>query len=217
MDKTNSIKIFPIFLILSFVCVLFLSIGYAQVTYDLNVEGDISLRSQQGVVIKRVDELLKKQYYLNQNLYESLNILQEILSKLDNSIMNFKKLNTVLQKIIEIFERTDNRTRECILYLLTKYSSLFNNLIYDSISKSNDDIICVGMRESIIRMLNKSDHTMRRQCLKLLKLLPFLIDLKIKDIILFFLTDQTLMEDEKSEINDILALKGKNDSSENLI
>ena len=84
MDKTNSIKIFPIFLILSFVCVLFLSIGYAQVTYDLNVEGDISLRSQQGVVIKRVDELLKKQYYLNQNLYESLNILQEILSKLEN-------------------------------------------------------------------------------------------------------------------------------------
>ena len=167
--------------------------------------------------LSKVDELLKKQYYLNQNLYESLNILQEILSKLDNSIMNFKKLNTVLQKIIEIFERTDNRTRECILYLLTKYSSLFNNLIYDSISKSNDDIICVGMRESIIRMLNKSDHTMRRQCLKLLKLLPFLIDLKIKDIILFFLTDQTLMEDEKYEINDILALKGKNDSSENKI
>ena len=166
--------------------------------------------------LSKVDELLKKQYYLNQNLYESLNILQEILSKLDNSIMNFKKLNTVLQKIIEIFERTDNRTRECILYLLTKYSSLFNNLIYDSISKSIDDIICIGMRESIIRMLNKSDHTMIRQSLKLIKLLPFLIELKIKDIILFFLTDQTLMEDEKSEINDILALKGKNYSSENL-
>ena len=46
--------------------------------------------------LSKVDELLKKQYYLNQNLYESLNILQEILSKLDNSIMNFKKLNTVL-------------------------------------------------------------------------------------------------------------------------
>ena len=74
MDKTNSIKIFPIFLILSFVCVLFLSIGYAQVTYDLNVEGDISLRSQQGVVIKRVDELLKKGkvQYKNENYVGTL-------------------------------------------------------------------------------------------------------------------------------------------------
>ena len=155
--------------------------------------------------LSRVDELLKK-FYLNQNIYESVNILQEILNHLDNSIMNFKKLHIVLEKIIEIFEKTDNRARECILYLLEKYSNLFNNSIYDSISKSNDDNICAGMRKCIKTILNTNDHTLRRQCLKLLKLLPFLIDLKIKDSILFFLTDKTLMEEEKNEIYDILNL-----------
>ena len=155
--------------------------------------------------LSRVDELLKK-YYLNQNIYESLNILEDILSNLDNSIMNFKKLHIVLEKIIEIFEKTDNRTRECILFLLQKYANLFNNSIYDSISKSNDDNICLGMRNCIIKRLNSNDHIFKRQFLNLLKILPFLMDSKIKDMILFFLTDNTLMEEEKNEIYFILNL-----------
>ena len=158
--------------------------------------------------LSRVDELLKK-YYLNQNIYESLNILEDILNNLDNSTMNFKKLHIVLEKIIEIFEKTDNRTRECILFLLKKYSNLFNNSIYDSISKSNDDNICFGMRNWIIRKLNNNDHIFKRQCLNLLNILPFLMDLKIKDMILFFLTDKTLTEEEKKLIYSLLNLKGK--------
>ena len=156
--------------------------------------------------LSKVDELIKK-YYLNKNIYESLNILEDILSNLDNSVMNFKKLNIVLKKIIEIFEKTDNRTRECILFLLKKYYNLFNNSIYDSISKTNDDNI-YGMKNLIIKRLNNNnDHIFKRQCLNLLKLLPFLIDSKIKDMILFFLTDKTLMEGEKNEIYSILNLK----------
>ena len=156
--------------------------------------------------LSKVDELLKK-YYLNKNIYESLNILEDILSNLNNSVMNFKKLNIVLKKIIEIFEKVDNRTRECILFLLKKYSNLFNNSIYDSISKSNDDNI-FGMRSWIIKRLNNNnDHIFKRQCLNLLQILPFLIDSKIKDIILFFLTDKTLIEEEKKEIYSILNLK----------
>ena len=147
-------------------------------------------------------EILTK--VVNQYTYD----LDEIMSGIDNDIL--KTNNPAIYTIEHYFLKLSS----CLYTMCEKVETLG---IYDSISKSNDDIICVGMRESIIRMLNKSDHTMRRQCLKLLKLLPFLIDLKIKDIILFFLTDQTLMEDEKSEINDILALKGKNDSSENLI
>ena len=170
---------------------------------------------QESEIIERlskVDELLKK-YYLNQNIYESLNILEEILSNLDNSTMNFKKLHIVLEKIIEIFEKTDNRTRECILFLLKKYSNLFNNSIYDSISKSNDDNICFGMRNWIIRKLNNNDHIFKRQCLNLLNILPFLMDSKIKDMILFFLTDKTLKEEEKNQIYSLLNIKGKEDIS----
>ena len=170
---------------------------------------------QESEIIERlskVDELLKK-YYLNQNIYESLNILEEILSNLDNSTMNFKKLHIVLEKIIEIFEKTDNRTRECILFLLKKYSNLFNNSIYDSISKSNDDNICFGMRNWIIRKLNNNDHIFKRQCLNLLNILPFLMDSKIKDMILFFLTDKTLTEEEKNQIYSLLNIKGKEDIS----
>ena len=156
--------------------------------------------------LSRVDELLKK-FYLNQNIYESLNILEEILSNLDNSIMNFKKLHMVLEKIIEIFEKTDNRTRECILFLLKKYHNLFNNSIYDSISKSNDDNMCFGMRNSIIKCLNNNDHIFKRQLLYLLKILPFLIDSKIKDLILFYLTDKKLIDEEKNEIYSLLNLR----------
>ena len=129
--------------------------------------------------LTRVDELLTKSY-LNQNL---------------------------LEKLILIFQKTDNRTRECILFLLKKYSNLFNNSIYDSIGKSNDDNLCYGMRRFIMKMLDTNDHTFKRQCLDLLKCLPFLIDLKIKDNILFFLTDKKLMTEEKKEIYDILGLQ----------
>ena len=156
--------------------------------------------------LTRVDELLTKSY-LNQNLHESLNILQIILCNLDTSLINFKKLNMVLEKLILIFQKTDNRTRECILFLLKKYSNLFNNSIYDSIGKSNDDNLCYGMRRFIMKMLDTNDHTFKRQCLDLLKCLPFLIDLKIKDNILFFLTDKKLMTEEKKEIYDILGLQ----------
>ena len=156
--------------------------------------------------LTRVDELLTKSY-LNQNIHESLNILQNILSNLDNSLMNFKKLNMVLEKIILIFQKTDNRTRECILFLLKKYSYLFNNSIYDSIGKSKDDNICYGMRRFILKILDTNDHTFKRQCLDLLKCLPFLLDTRIKNNILFFLTDKTLMEEEKKEIYNILELQ----------
>ena len=156
--------------------------------------------------LSRVEELLTKSY-LNQNLFESLNILQNILSNLDNSVMNFKKLHMVLEKIILIFQKTDNRTRECILFLLKKYSNLFNNSIYNSVGKSNDDNICFGMRRFIIKMLETNDHAFKRQCLVLLKYLPFIIDSKIKDNILFFLTDKTLNEEVKKEIYDILGLQ----------
>ena len=163
--------------------------------------------------LSRVDELLKK-YYLNQNIYESLNILEDILSNLDYSIINFKKIHIVLEKIIEIFEKTDNRTRECILFLLKKYSSLFNNSIYDSISKNNDDNICFGMRNWIIKRLNNNDHIFKRQCLNLLTILPFLMDSKIKDMILFFLTDNTLMEEERNQIYSILKINKTENNSE---
>ena len=156
--------------------------------------------------LTRVDELLTRSY-LNQNLHESLNILQSILCNLDTSLVNFKKLNMVLEKLILIFQKTDNRTRECILFLLKKYSNLFNNSIYDSIGKSNDDNLCYGMRRFIMKMLDTNDHTFKRQCLDLLKCLPFLIDSKIKDNILFFLTDKTLMNEEKKEIYDIQGLQ----------
>ncbi len=156
--------------------------------------------------LSRVDELLKKSY-LNQNIHESLNILQNILSNLDDSVINFKKLHMVLEKIILIFQKTDNRTRECILFLLKKYSNLFNNSIYNSIGKSNDDNICFGMRRFIIKILNTNDHTFKRQCLSLLQCLPFLIDSRIKNSIIFFLTDNSLMEEEKKEISNILGLQ----------
>ena len=152
-----------------------------------------------------VDEYLTKSY-LNENIYKSLNILQYIMCRLDNSMINFKKLHMVLEKLIEIFQKTDNRTRECILFLLKKYNNLFNNSIYDSIGKSNDENLCVGMRRFISKILNTNDHIFKRQCLVLLKYLPFLIDSKIKDNILFFLTDKTLIEEEKKEIYDILGL-----------
>ena len=103
--------------------------------------------------LSRVDELLTKSY-LNQNIQESLNILQNILSNLDNSVSNFKKLHMVLEKIILIFQKTDNRTRECILFILKKYSNLFNNSIYNSIGKSKDDNICFGMRRIVIKILD---------------------------------------------------------------
>ncbi len=160
--------------------------------------------------LSRVDVLLEKPF-LNQNIYESLNILEDILSNLDNSIMNFKKLHIVLEKIIELFEKRDNRTRECILFLLKKYSNLFNNSIFDSISKSNDDNICYVMRNWIIKSMNTNDHIFKRQCLNLLKILPFLINCKIKDMILFFLTDKSLMGEEKKEIYSILNLNENDD------
>ena len=161
--------------------------------------------------LSRVDVLLEKPF-LNQNIYESLNILEDILSNLDNSIMNFKKLHIVLEKIIELFEKRDNRTRECILFLLKKYSNLFNNSIFDSISKSNDDNICYVMRNWIIKSMNTNDHIFKRQCLNLLKILPFLINCKIKDMILFFLTDKSLMGEEKKEIYSILNLNENDDN-----
>ena len=161
--------------------------------------------------LSRVDVLLEKPF-LNQNIYESLNILEDILSNLDNSIMNFKKLHIVLEKIIELFEKRDNRTRECILFLLKKYSNLFNNSIFDSISKSSDDNICYVMRNWIIKSMNTNDHIFKRQCLNLLKILPFLINCKIKDMILFFLTDKSLMGEEKKEIYSILNLNENDDN-----
>ena len=45
--------------LLLFVFSLFLAIGYAQVAYDLNVTGNISMNSQSGVVIKNVTEETK--------------------------------------------------------------------------------------------------------------------------------------------------------------
>ena len=157
--------------------------------------------------LSKVDELLVK-FYLNQNLYESLNILDGLLSNLDNSIVNFKKLHMVLQKIIEIFEKTDNRTRECILFLIKKYQNLFHNSIYSSLGNIKDDNLCFGMRNFIAKKLSSNDHIFKRQCLNLLKMLPFLIDTKIKDTVLFFMTDNTLTEEEKTEIYSLLNING---------
>ena len=160
--------------------------------------------------LSRVDELLTKSY-LNQNIHESLNILQNILIKLDSSVTNFKKLHMVLEKIIIIFQKTDNRMRECLLFLLKKYSNLFNNSIFYSKNKSNDGNICYVMRNWIIKSMNTNDHIFKRQCLNLLKILPFLINCKIKDMILFFLTDKSLMGEEKKEIYSILNLNENDD------
>ena len=56
MTRKKIISITTLFL---FIGSLFLTIGYAQVAYDLSVSGNISMNSQNGVVIKNVTEAAK--------------------------------------------------------------------------------------------------------------------------------------------------------------
>ena len=56
MTRKKIINIATLFL---FIGSLFLTIGYAQVAYDLNVSGNISMNSQNGVVVKNVTEAAK--------------------------------------------------------------------------------------------------------------------------------------------------------------
>ena len=153
--------------------------------------------------LSRVENLLTK-CYINENVYESMNILQEILFNLDDSLQNFHKLHIVLKKTIEIFVKYDNRSRECILFILQKYKKLFNNApIYQSQNKNNEINICSLSSDNCLKLLNSNDHIAKRQCLQLLKLLPFLIDIKIKDTILFMLTDDSLTQEEKNDIREM--------------
>ena len=162
--------------------------------------------SEENEIMKKlsgVENLLQK-FYINENVYESMNLLQEILSNLDDSFQNFHKLHMALTKIIEIFIKNDNRSRECILFIIQKYKKLFNDApIYQSIIKNNESKICSIMSKNCLNLLNSTDHITKRQCMQLLKLLPFLIDIKIKDTILFMLTDDSLTQDEKNEIREM--------------
>lgn len=80
-------KTIIILLVFSFIGTLFLSIGYAKVSGDLVVEGDVQLRSQSGVVITKVEEVSsngevksKINHYAGTVLRNSLTLDKDFLS-----------------------------------------------------------------------------------------------------------------------------------------
>ncbi len=62
------------------------------------------------------------------------------------------------------------------------------------------------MTINCLKLLNASDNITKRQCLQLLNMLPFLVDLRIKDTVIFMYTDKDLTSDEKNEMEKIIKI-----------
>ena len=128
-------KTIALLLVCSFICTLFLSIGYAKVSGELNVEGDVQLRSQRGVVITKVEEASKN---------------GEVSSKILNYTGTVFKNSLIL----------DNNFLSNIVYKLDIFNNsgedyLFKDVLYDS----NNDYEWYSNPFIIPTVLTKEDLT----------------------------------------------------------
>ncbi len=107
LRKTNSIAMI---LGLSIFGIILLSIGYAQIVYDLNVNGDISLRSQQGIIITDAKEISKTGT-------SQSTILNYVGTLLTNYMkLDVNKSSSIIQKIKVENTNSDNYQLVELLY-----------------------------------------------------------------------------------------------------
>lgn len=152
MSKKNHSMMF--LLIFTFICALFLSIGYAQVSNELNVVGNVSLRSQQGIVITKVS-IIKR----------IGNTQSSISNYVGTTFTNSLNLDTIFNSSITYKLEIDNNTYEDYKFIDVLYDSdnefkMYSNpLIIPTVLTSNDlevddmislgEVISAGTKKSI--------------------------------------------------------------------
>ena len=99
-------------LVFSFISALFLSIGYAQVSNELSVTGNVSLRAQQGVVITKV------------SIIKRVGDTQSSVSNyVGTTFTNSLNLDTIFNSSITYQIEVDNNTYEDYKFIDVLYDS----------------------------------------------------------------------------------------------
>ena len=138
----------PVFVILSFVSILFLSIGYAKVSYDIKVSGTISLNSQKGIIINKVEKVSSIGAVQSK-------VLRYVGTFLTNSVhLDEDGRSSVIYRVVVENVGNDNYSFQKLLYdekndfhLYTNYHIIPSVLSKDELQEYNislDDVIEYG-------------------------------------------------------------------------
>jgi hypothetical protein len=109
-----------------------------------------------------------------EKVFEGLNILEEILMNITNSIENNYKITVIINKLIDCFCKVNNQTKICILNLIKNYNKkLFSENIFikKDVEKKNKHLIII--------IKYSSDPMERRIALNLIYEFNFLINLEL--------------------------------------
>ena len=135
----------------------------------------------------------------DENIFEAMILLDEILSNKINEIKNNEITSLVLSKILEIFERLNNKAMICLLKIIKRYKNLFENNIY---IKNHSNILVTY----IIKLITCCDSIKRRCCINLISILPFLLNLELLHRLFNQYSNPFVSEDEKIEINNLFKI-----------
>lgn len=130
-------------LVFTFICALCLSIGYAQVSNELKVVGNVSLRSQQGVVITKV------------SIVKRVGDTQSSISNyVGTTLTNSINLDTIFNSCIVYQIEVDNNTYEDYKFIDVLYDSdnelkMYSNsfiipTVLSNIDIEDSDMISLG-------------------------------------------------------------------------
>ena len=135
----------------------------------------------------------------DENIFESMNLLDEILSNKINELKNNEITTLVLSKILEIFDKINNKAMICLLKIIKRYKKVFENNIY---IKNHSNILVTV----IIRLITCCDSITRRCCINLISILPFLLNLELLHRFFNQYSNPFVSEEEKIEINKLFKI-----------
>ncbi len=129
----------------------------------------------------------------DENIFEAMILLDEILSNKINEVKNNEITSLVLSKILEIFDKLNNKAMICLLKIIKRYKKLFENNIY--IKNHSNSLVTF-----IIRLITCCDSITRRCYINLLSILPFLLNLELLHRLFNQYSNSFVSDDEKKEI-----------------
>ena len=137
-----------------------------------------------------------------EKVFEGLNILEEILMNITNSIENNYKITVIINKLIDCFCKVNNQTKICILNLIKNYNkNLFSSNIF--IKKDVEK-----KSKHLINLICSIDPMQRRIALNLIYEFNFLINLELVHNIFNLYNSEifNLTNDEKKIIEKIFKI-----------
>ena len=135
----------------------------------------------------------------DESIFQAMNLLDEILSNKINEIKNNEITSLVLTKILENFDKINNKSRICFLKIIKRYKKTFENNIY---VKIHSNLLVTY----ISKIITCCDSITRRCYINLLSILPFLLNLELLHRLFNQYSNPFVSEDEKIEINNLFKI-----------